>query len=311
MKIIKLLLYIATISIIGACSEESLDPNSIFNTTSPERNEFDTWLLKNYGQPYNIGFKYRYDDKETDNQYNLIPADYEKSIALAIMMKHIWIDSYNEVTGNDLFMKKHTIRVMQLVGSPAYSSAESIVLGTAEGGIKVTLYNVNMIDIDNPFIDVENPFVDKTNTAYLKDLNYWFFKTMHHEFCHILNQLKDYDTDFNLVSQADYKSTDWINLDDEDAPPLGFVSGYASSEPREDFAEIASIYITHTQAAWQKILDAGVVDGNTTGKAKIEKKLDIVKTYFSITWGINLNNLRDIILRRSAEVTELDLRNLN
>lgn len=311
MKMIKLLICFAIITLMGACSEESLDPNSIFETESPERNEFDKWLLENYTIPYNIDFKYRYDDKESDNTYKLIPADFDKSIALAKLMKHVWIESYNEATGNEEFMKQYTLRVMQLIGSPAYNSTGSIVLGTAEGGIKVTLYNVNIIDIDNPYIDVDSPFFDRTNPNSVRDLNYWYFKTMHHEFCHILNQLKEYTTDFNLVSQADYKSSDWVNLDDKDAPALGFVSGYASNEAREDFAEITSIYVSRTPEAWQKILDAGVVNGDTTGKNRILTKLGYVKDYFKTTWGIDLDVLRDIVLKRSSEVKDLDLRTLN
>ena len=311
MKIVRLLICFATVVLLGACGDESLDKNSIFETETPERNEFDKWLLKNYTEPYNIDFKYRYDDKETDNSYNLIPADFDKSIALAKLMKHVWIEAYNETTASEEFMRKFALRVMQLVGSPAYNKTGSIVLGTAEGGIKVTLYNVNVIDIDNPFIDVDSPFYDSTAPNSAKDLNYWYFKTMHHEFCHILNQLKEYTTDFNLVSQADYKSSDWLNLKDKDAPALGFVSGYASMEAREDFAEITSIYVSHTSVAWQKILDAGVVNGDSSGKNRILAKLDYVKAYFKTTWGIDLDVLRDIVLRRSAEVKDLDLRTLN
>lgn len=49
-------------------------------------------------------------------------------------------------------MKTYSPRVMQLVGSAAYDSQSSIVMGTAEGGLKVTLYNVNIIDVDNPIM---------------------------------------------------------------------------------------------------------------------------------------------------------------
>lgn len=161
MKYIKLFILIASVSLFAACSDDSLDSKSIFDTQNKEeQNDFDKWLKTNYVDTYNIRFNYRYSDKETDNKYNLAPADFNKSKALAIMVKHIWLDAYKEVMG-DQFMRTYSPRVMQLVGSAAYDSQSSIVMGTAEGGLKVTLYNVNIIDVDNPIIDPENPFVDK------------------------------------------------------------------------------------------------------------------------------------------------------
>ena len=326
MKYFKILLLAVGVG-LTSCSSDDLNSTSIFDTTSPTRNVFEKWLLDNYVTPYNISFNYKYSDKESDNTYNLVPADSAKSVALAIMMKHIWVDSYSELMGEG-FLKSYSPRVMQLIGSPAYSNTEELVLGTAEGGLKITLYNVNAIDIDNPYIDSESPFVDETSGT--KDLNFWYFHTMHHEFCHIMTQKKNYTTDFRLVSAGKYKTSDWINLADKNAPALGFVSGYASSEYNEDFAEIFSMYVTHSADAWKKLLDAGIVpkideNGDTikvikdgvenvvydySGPDAIEKKLEYVKNYMATSWNLDLDKLRQIVLRRSGEVKTLDLKNL-
>jgi len=309
MKYIKLLIWVMAVTLFAACSEDSLDSKSIFDTQDKEeQNEFDKWLQTNYVGTYNIRFNYRYSDKETANKYNLAPADFNKSKALAIMVKHIWLDAYKEVLGEE-FMKTYSPRVMQLVGSAAYDSQHSIVMGTAEGGLKVTLYNVNIIDIDNPFIDPETPFVN--NKAGTKDLNYWFFHTMNHEFCHILTQKKNYSTEFQTISAGKYQTSGWVNVHDEDAPAMGFVSGYASGEYNEDFAEIFAQYVTHSEAAWQKILAAGVTNGgDTTGRDLILQKFDILKEYFANSWGMDITKLRDVILRRSNEVKSMDLETL-
>ncbi|MBD9092312.1 MAG: hypothetical protein EGQ20_07270 [Bacteroides oleiciplenus] len=306
MKIIKLFLFLTITLFVGACSEDALDSQSIFSTEAPERNGFDTWLLKNYVNPYNIAFNYRYDDKESNNDYNLAPAEYDKSIALAIMMKHVWMDTYAELAGED-FVKSYCPRVMQLIGSPAFNSKGEVVQGTAEGGLKITLYYVNVIDIDDPLIDVESPYWDPENPATAKDLNNWFFHTMHHEFGHILQQKKNYPTDFNLISIADYRAGDWVNLSGDDAPKFGFVSGYASKEANEDFVEVLAAYVTHSQKGWQSILDLATDDGRT----KILAKLEIVRDYMKGSWQIDIDKLRDIFLRRAAEVPSLDLRTLN
>lgn len=326
MKYIKLFILMVSVALFAACSEDSLDSKSVFDSsTKEEPNEFDTWLKANYVDTYNIRFNYRYIDKETNNQYNLAPADYTKAKALAIMMKHIWLDAYTEVMGED-FLKTYSPRVMQLVGSAAYDSQSSIVMGTAEGGLKVTLYNVNVIDPTKPEFDVDQPFVDKTKGTY--DLNYWFFHTMNHEFCHIMTQKKNYSTDFQTVSAGKYQTEGWVNVKDEEAPSYGFVSGYATKEYNEDFAEIFSQYVTHSEAAWEKILMSGIkfqtdskgnvvkdADGNpivldTAGYDAIVEKFDIVKEYFQTTWNLDITQLRDVILRRTEEVKAMDLTTL-
>lgn len=149
-KYIYTLLFAASI-VLGACSEDKLDSHSIFNTESPERDAFDTWLLLNYVVPYNIQFNYKYIDKESDNTYNLIPAEYDKCVAMAKLTKYLWIDSYNELLG-EAFIKTYCPRMIQLIGSKAYNSQGSVVLGTAEGGLKITLYNVNELNANSPVL---------------------------------------------------------------------------------------------------------------------------------------------------------------
>ena len=89
---------------VCSCSEDSLDDQSVFSTEAPQRNEFDIWLLNNYVYPYNIDFKYRMEDKESDHDYNLTPADYDKSVAMAKLVKFLWIDAYTEVMGDRTFI---------------------------------------------------------------------------------------------------------------------------------------------------------------------------------------------------------------
>lgn len=302
MKKIKWICMLLTALVLGACGEDDLNPNSIFDTEDTGvQNEFDSWLLTNYAAPFNINFKYHLEDKETDMKYNLAPADYDKSVALAKMVKFLWLDAYEELAGPD-FIRTYCPKMIQLVGSPAYNSKGEIVLGTAEGGLKITLYNVNSIDLDN--IDID-------------ELNYWYFKTMHHEFAHILHQTKEYSTDFGIISASNYQSSSWVNVEEvmhpqlgkisTDALDMGFVSSYGSSEPQEDFVEFISIYVTHTAAYW----DALVSLANDYGRDVIEQKLAIVKDYMKTTWEIDLDELRAVVQRRSQEVLDMDLSTLN
>lgn len=302
---------LAASAMLTGCSEDDLDPNSVFSTSegsevvkSPEYAEFDEWIVKNYTEPYNIRLQYLYIDKETDQSYNVIPAELSKSKGLAKLVKHMWLDAYAEAV-NEEFIKTYTPRIIQLIGSYEWNSNGSQVLGTAEGGLKVMLYGVNFLDLDNPRVNINDPYADKSTVPL--DLNHWFFHTMHHEFCHILTQKKDYPTDFRAISASSYHSTDWVNVKDIDSAKEGFVTGYASGEYNEDFAEIYSTYITMSPEGWNKIIK----NAGDKGAAIINNKLSIVRDYFYQSWNIDIDKLRDIVLKRSISAEDLDLHSLN
>lgn len=305
LKNISLLLFAVGMLGLSSCSnDDDLNPQSVFEDLSQvQKNEFDNWLEENYRKQFNINFMYRFTDKESDLAYNVIPADYDCSVALAILVKHMWLETYVEALGID-FMRTYTPRQIQLTGSYKWNANGSQVLGTAEGGLKIMFYGVNELDIDNPRINVDNPY--ESHQVVPLDMNYWFFHTMHHEFCHILNQKKEYDPAFKSISAATYHATDWINLDDKKVAKEGFVSAYGSSEDREDFAEFYATYITNSPEGWQKIVDAAGEEGAPI----LQQKLDMVKEYFRNEWNVELDDLREIVLRRSAEVPNLDLRTL-
>ena len=94
MKKIKVFILLALALAAVSCSEEDLDSKSIFDTSSPKRNAFETWILNNYTEPYNIDLKYRFEDIESDMKYNVTPAAYDKSVALAKLVKYLWIEAY-------------------------------------------------------------------------------------------------------------------------------------------------------------------------------------------------------------------------
>ena len=276
---------------LASCNEEKLDPNSIFDTTAPQRNQFDTWLLNHYVYPYNIDFKYRMEYKETDTQYNLVPAEYDKSVAMAKLVKYLWIDAYVEVMNQKReFICTYGPKLIHLIGSPAYEQGQ-IVLGTAEGGLKVTLYNVNNLNLKKVSVD---------------ELNKWYFHTMHHEFAHILHQTVEFPQEFYGISSGLYTGSGWVNITDGDALKRGFITAYASTEVHEDFAELVSNYITHDAAWWAARL---TIAGNAA--TYITQKMELVKTYMADSWNIDIDRLRDIVQRRSEQVTYLDLNDLD
>lgn len=287
----KILLYAIMFIVAGgmfSCSNDDFG-KSIFDTTPPERTEFDNWLLMNYVKEYNIDFKYRMEDIESDMSYNLIPADVEKTQKLAKIVKYLWLESYNEifdVTGqNKDFMRTYAPKVIHLIGSSAINASSATeVLGTAEGGIKVVLYKVNSIDPTD--IDM---------------LNDYYFETMHHEFAHILHQKKNYPTEYNEISAADYSSTGWQNRTEEQAWKLGFVTPYAGMESQEDFVEVIANYLVKPNGFWENMLEKA----GEEGAAKIRTKFDMVKEWLMISWDIDIDELRRVIIKRSENIDSI------
>ena len=275
-----------------ACSDEGPKQPSIFPTKPVNRNNFEQWLLKNYTYPYNVEVQYKLVDGETDINYTLSPADSAKSAQLAIIIKYLWFDAYNEVAGPEL-VKQSAPRVLQMVGSSAFTRQQTEVVGTAEGGYKVTLYRVNSLTKE---------------TIYNYDwLNFYFFHTMHHEFTHILNQKKPYDDAFAQITSTTYVSGDWYQLKEDDCLKEGYISTYARSEAREDFAELLSFYVTDTPTKWNERLQRA----GTKGASLINQKMAIIKSYMQNSWNINLDDLRDSVLRRGKNLRNIDLEHLN
>ncbi|MDR3226080.1 MAG: putative zinc-binding metallopeptidase [Prevotellaceae bacterium] len=294
----KIIIYLATIVLTAtmwSCTEDDLNSESIFKDPDPAtKTEFDKWLLENYANPYNIAFKYKMEDIETNMTYDLVPASLNNSIAIAKLIKHLWIEVYDDVAGA-AFTKTYIPRIIHLIGSGAYNSNNTVLLGTAEGGLKITLYRINDIDPANVTIDM---------------LSDRYLKTMYHEFAHILHQTRDYPADFKTISNADYIGSEWNSVGVaatlDTAYKLGFVSRYARAEANEDFVETLSIYVVRGAANWNSIL----TQAKAAGAAKITQKLEIVTEYLKNTWGIDINELRRVFELRASTINQLDLLNL-
>ena len=224
------------------------------------------------------------EDIESDMDYTLVPAEMKKSVQLAKLIKHLCIEAYDELAGPD-YIRNYFPKVIHIIGSFAFRNNGTFELGTAEGGMKITLYGAN--------------YIDPTN---INLLNEWYFKTIHHEFTHIFTQTKEYTSDFQLISGTSYVGDAWNDYwsSDADAQKAGFVSQYASKEANEDFAENVCIYLTQSSKQWDAML---------TGAEIIKQKFEVVYNYMKDSWNIDLNQLRDIVQRRSSEIDKLDLEN--
>lgn len=294
----KLIILLASSGIIfSACNkEDKLSPDSVFVDSSVPKNALDNFLYTNYIQPYNVEIIYKYVDKESDLAYRLVPAPFEASIRLSKLMVHAVLEPYTAVTGSQKFLKDNFPKIITYTGSVPVQTNGVIILGTAEAWTKVSLYNLLELN--------------ESNGKDANFLNYYYFKTIHHEFQHILNQNKPYPSNFKEISGLSYVEDEWntkYNL--ITAVIAGFISPYASKSDGEDYAELYSYYVTRSEADFNAILN--LAGTTSAGKTIILAKLAIVKSYMNSEWGINMDQLRQNILNKYSTLNTFDQTTLN
>ena len=282
---------VAALSLLSCRKEPALSPVSVITVPAQTQNDFDKWLEANFLNPYNIEFKYRY---ELSESYYTIPADFWSCVQMAHLVKYSCVDSYDEVAGI-AFTRTYFPKQFYLQGEWQYKNNGSYTLGTAEGGKKIFLMGLNYLP---------------KYIGNAEDLNHYYLKTIHHEFTHILNQTKDFPVAFSKISGG----TDYPYVTDDcfadkysDHLIRGFITDYSQKEDREDFAEMMAMYITNTPEWWAQQLvladeKAPVQDGKIIGSERIKAKLAIVKEYMLDTFGIDLDELREVVLRRENDL---------
>lgn len=283
-KILNIAAVAVSVLAFSACSDDDPDKStSVITPSNTEPTELDYWLLENFNKPYNIDFKYRYEDIQGDFDYYLVPARYEDAITMAHLVKYLCVETYNEVAGRD-FTCQYFPKMFYLTGEWEYKNNGSFILGTAEGGRKIFLSGLNYLP-------------KCVGDAEL--LNHYYIKTIHHEFTHILNQTKTIPQDFRLVTPdgyvADmcfsepYKSTYLQN---------GYITDYSQNSYQEDFAEMMSVYVVNSPEWWNQTM----AKAPASSRALINTKLEIVRNYMKDSFGIDLDELRDVVQRRQADV---------
>jgi substrate import-associated zinc metallohydrolase lipoprotein len=303
-KLLILMITVASAVAFSSCNKDELDPESIITADKVDYTPFDLWLNKNYVDTYNILFKYRYEAIESDYNYYTVPADYDNSIILAHLVKYVCLEAYDTAGGIE-FTRANFPKMIYCIGDYEYKNNGSIVLGTAEGGRKILLTGVNYLD----------KYVNN-----IERLNNYYFKTIHHEFTHILNQTKDMPTSYQFVTPSDYVADEWtsdqfknaVTEDGKGYLQKGFVSAYSQNSYTEDFAEMLSMYLCYSPETWDGWYEQADSYG-ASGSQLIKAKLQLVKDYMSQSWGIDLDKLRATVQVRQANVEagKIDLTNID
>ncbi len=246
-KIFNIFLFAAAATLgLGSCADDDLSSESIFDVRPDliDKTQFsaplDSFCKKNFLQTYNVDFKYKMQDISSSVDKNLTPASYSKCEEMAVLIKYLWYDVYRQNVGDSEadgteFLKQNSPRIIHLIGSKNMNPVQGTeILGTSEGGIKVTLYRSNTLDIND-----------------LDYCNKYFFKTMHHEFGHVLHSRYVVPLEYRQLSSGFYDALGWQETCDSVALGDGFISQYSRNNYNDDFVEMLANYVTMTPKVWE------------------------------------------------------------
>jgi substrate import-associated zinc metallohydrolase lipoprotein len=300
MKKIMMYTFSLLLTLCGACGEDGLSPESVIVDSNTTLNAFDAWLLENYNKPYNIDFIYRADDRQYSMDHTLAPPKYEHSVAVAKILQHLWLGTYNDVKGVN-FTKTYIPKTIVVVGSGMFNST-TVTVGEAEGGLKITFARINDLNLQNLTL---SSLIGASTYSGNGTESTGMIKTAFHEFAHILTQTKPLPEEFSLITPNQYLGDDWNTTGTTPrlAWTAGFPTKYSRHSPGEDFAEIVSIYTTRGATNWNDLLAAA----GTSGASIINTKVAMINKYLQISWGTNLQAMREAFEARAARLNELDL----
>lgn len=286
MKIVKpykkILIVFAIVSLMACSNEEPLTESQL-DISTPQLSPLDSWIKTNFVDPYNIRVQYRWDQNLVDNNRFLIPPTESKVQPAMEVVKKLWIDSYNTAGGPD-FIKKLAPREFVLIAGINLNSTGTQTLGIAEGGMRITLFEVDPLDRKN------------------RDEVVRFIHTLQHEYVHILNQTKAFDeVAFGAITPSGYTSN-WYELEDAEARELGFITAYAQDKVFEDFAEMASTMLDYSKAGYDDL-----INGITSVPARnaLRAKEAIVVKYYKDTFNIDFYALQAAVEQNRQYILNL------
>lgn len=288
-----MILAACSVLVMSSCTKDEVSSESIFKEENHRYTEFDSWLQRNYVEPYNVRFEYRMPDRETSFNYWVSPPNIKESIMIAKLIKFTTLEAMVEMmsSGDEtedpaLFVKSYFPKVLFLVGSFEISSSGSTALASAENGLQINILGVNFFE-------------------YHKDAER-IAGTMLHEFTHILDGIHGSPAEFKDITLSDYVGDRYTSLT-EDPYQKGFVSNYARSHYSEDVAETGGRLISLTEDE----REAMIAKAGPVGGPLMRKKFDMLKKWLKDSYGVDSERWCEIYHRRIAQLDSLDWESLD
>lgn len=254
-----------------SCSKEDKLTVSYLDTSTPELSDLDQDIRQEFTTPYNIEVLYNWNENEVDLDRYLYPPKISSVRPALDVIKHVWIDTYNEVGGDD-FIKKVAPRQLLMVGGVNLNQSATVILGLAEGGKKITFFETDFLDLDN-----------EANVIR-------FMSTIQHEYTHILNQTKPFDEQaYGEITPGGY-TAQWYDVPLEEAYDKGYITQYSQQSVIEDFAEMVRTMLSTSSAEYNALISN---IPNEEARQHIRDKEAIVADYFQDSYGVSIYDLQD------------------
>ncbi len=292
------------------CSEreKELEFKNIFETETESTTELDQYLKEEFRDPYGSIIRYKFNDEFVDPDQSATPARLDVVKPIAELIKAAWIEPYNKAANNgEAFLATNFPAEIVLIGSPIFNGDGTRLLGVADSGVRVTVVECNVFD----------PTPGADNSAWIAQT----FRTLHHEFAHIVDQNFNFEfQEYIEISGDDYTSPgSWTSLISggefsetsiNNAITRGMVSAYGTSSVAEDFAEMIAFLITIPEeeftGTYLTLEDCSTftADGilscieRNEGRERIQQKVAIITEYMKEDVGIDIAVLRDEFLKQ-------------
>lgn len=252
-------------------------------TQTESDDPLDQYIQEHFIDAYGVAVRYKFVDRYVDLNKRVTPPKLDVVQPMLDFLTDYWIEPFIDVANGKRFFKTHVPAEVILIGSTMYNADGTVTLGTADAGARITLTEVNFVNVDN------------------QD---WVFRqlgTIYHEFAHIVHQRYNLPPTWQEISPQGYTSPgSWYNLTDEEALKRGFVSPYGTSSFNEDFAEVVA-FLLFRPDFYETFIDdeencqtADCVARNE-GRAKLRRKYNAILEHYKQNTGVDLLAVRELI----------------
>lgn len=271
--------------IVASCYDDE-SVSSPVKTVTPSEDPIDVFIQTNFVEKYGVAVRYKFVDRYIDQNKRVSPPKRELVEPMLNFLTQYWVEPFINVPNGRRFFERHVPAEVVFIGSPIYNDDGTVTLGVADAGARITLTEVNDIDVEN-----DNWILRQLGTIY-------------HEFAHIVHQRYNLPTGFQQISPDGYTSLgSWYNLTEEEALRRGFVSPYATSTFNEDFAETAA-YILFDPTFYETYINeepgctTSDCEARNEGRARIRSKYNSVLSHYQQVTGVDLLEVRAIVQDR-------------
>jgi substrate import-associated zinc metallohydrolase lipoprotein len=276
------ILFIALAALSASSCYKDEELNAPIKTQPASDDPIDQYIQKNFIDEYGVAVRYKFVDRYVDQNKRVTPPKREVVQPMLEFLTDFWIKPFVDVPNGEKFLRTHIPAEVIFIGSTIYNADGTVTLGTADAGARITLSEVNFIDLTN------------------RD---WIFRqlgTIYHEFAHIMHQRYNLPPNFQQISPQGYTSLgSWYNLTDEEALQRGFVSPYGTSTFNEDFAEVVAFMLYdpdfYTKYINDEVCTTTSCIARNEGRAKLRNKYNAILAHYKQNTGVDLLRVRALI----------------